>query len=56
MNDLEDFLRSPGHEAIAQDEAAMTDQAVSEWWAAIGMVLVNRISPERTTDPNASAT
>lgn len=52
INDLEDFLRSPKHKAITEDEARMTDPAVGEWWTTIGMVLVNRIAPEHATDWN----
>lgn len=50
LNDLEDFLRSPNQRAIAEDEARITDPTASEWWTTIGMVLVNRIAPERVTD------
>lgn len=53
INDLEDFLRSREHKAIAEDEARVTDSAVGEWWTTIGMVLVNRIAPERATDLGA---
>jgi hypothetical protein len=53
VDDLEDFLRSPEYKAIAEDEARRTDVAASEWWTTIGMVLVNRIAPERATDPSA---
>jgi hypothetical protein len=49
INDLEDFLRSPGHKAITEDEARMVDSAAGEWWTTIGMVLVNRITPEYAT-------
>lgn len=51
--ELEDFLRGCGHRAISEDEARMTDPTASEWWTAIGMVLVNRIAAERITDPCA---
>ena len=50
LDDLEDFLRSPGQKAIAEHEGRMTDPVAGEWWTAIGMVLVNRIAPERATD------
>ncbi|MDP9651498.1 hypothetical protein J2793_006973 [Paraburkholderia caledonica] len=53
VNDLEDFLRSPEYKAIAGDEARMTDATAGEWWTTIGMVLVNRIAPERATDLGA---
>jgi hypothetical protein len=53
INDLEDFLCSREHKAINEDEARMTDPAAGEWWTTIGMVLVNRIAPERTTDLGA---
>ncbi|GGY24724.1 EthD domain-containing protein [Paludibacterium paludis] len=52
VGDLEDFLRSSAWQAIGEDEARMTDTKASEWWTAIGMVLVNRIGPEVATDPN----
>lgn len=52
INDLEDFLCSPEHQAITEDEARMTDPAAGEWWTTIGMVLVNRIAPEHATDCN----
>ncbi|WP_175687298.1 EthD domain-containing protein [Burkholderia multivorans] len=50
LNDLEDFLLSPEQKVIAEDEGRMTESAAGEWWTTIGMVLVNRIAPERTTD------
>lgn len=53
INDLEDFLRSPEHEAIVEDEARVADSAAGEWWTTIGMVLVNRVAPERATDLGA---
>ena len=53
IDDLEDFLRSREHKAIAEDEARVTDSAAGEWWTTIGMMLVNRIAPERATDLGA---
>ena len=50
VNDLEEFLLSPAYRDIAQQEAAMTD-AASQWWTAIGMVIVNRIHPEVASRP-----
>lgn len=52
VDDLEDFLRSPGYRAIADDETRMIDTLAGEWWTSIGMVLVNRIGPERASDAN----
>lgn len=53
INDLEDFLRSREHKAIAEDEARMMDSGAGEWWTTIDIVLVNRIAPERATDLGA---
>jgi len=53
INDLEDFLRSAEYKLIAEDEARMANVVASEWWTAIGMVLVNRIASERITDVDA---
>lgn len=53
VNDLEDFLRSAEYKLIAEDEERMGNAEASEWWTAIGIVLVNRITPERITDVGA---
>ncbi|MBD1552476.1 EthD domain-containing protein [Pseudomonas typographi] len=56
LNDLEDFLRSPGQKAIARDEARMADPSAEQWWTTVGMVLVNRIAPECATARTGSGT
>lgn len=49
VGDVEDFLRSPEHKSIAEDESRMMDPTASEWWTTIDMVLINRIAPEYAT-------
>jgi hypothetical protein len=52
VNDVEDFLRSPGQQVIAGDEAGKAVSGVAEYWTAIGCVLVNRVFPELPTRLN----
>lgn len=49
LNDVEDFLRSSAHAAIADSEAEMAARDSGEYWTAVGFVLVNRVSPELQT-------
>jgi len=45
MNDIEDFLLSDDHAAIAASEAKLTGDG-SEWWSAINYSVINRLEPE----------
>ena len=49
LNDVEDYLVSNDHEAIAQSEAALTGEG-SEWWTAINYSVMNRLMPEVATE------
>jgi hypothetical protein len=49
MNDVEDFLVSEGHAAIAASEAALTGEG-SEWWTALNYSVINRLMPELATE------
>ena len=48
LNDVEDYLVSSDHAAIAQSEAALTGEG-SEWWTAINYSVMNRLMPEVAT-------
>lgn len=48
MNDVEDYLVSEGHAAIAASEQALTGPG-SEWWTALNYSVINRLMPERAT-------
>ncbi|MGI4984519.1 MAG: hypothetical protein ACRYGL_14520 [Janthinobacterium lividum] len=47
----EHLFRTPYRQP--QPEARVANVAASEWWTAIGMVLVNRVASERITDTDA---
>ncbi|WP_413439430.1 EthD domain-containing protein [Sulfuriferula sp. GW1] len=49
MNDLEDFLLTDSQRVIADSEATMTAAGSTEYWTALGFVLVNRIAPEQVS-------
>ncbi|TCG08668.1 hypothetical protein BZM27_10375 [Paraburkholderia steynii] len=49
LADLEDFLVSPMNASIVEHESLKTEQAASEYWTTIGMMIVNRIRPEVRT-------
>lgn len=49
MNDVEDFLVSEGHAAIAASEEALTGEG-SEWWTALNYSVINRLMPELATE------
>jgi hypothetical protein len=48
LNDVEDWLVSDDHEAIAASEAALLGEG-SEWWTAINYSVINRLMPEVAT-------
>jgi hypothetical protein len=48
MNDVEDYLVSPDHAAIAASEAALAGDG-SEWWTALNYSVINRLLPELAT-------
>jgi hypothetical protein len=48
MNDVEDYLVSEGHAAIAAAEDALCG-AGSEWWTALNYSVINRLMPEVAT-------
>jgi hypothetical protein len=50
VSDIEDFLVSPANNSIVKHEAEMIDQAASEYWTTINLVIVNRIFPEVSSD------
>lgn len=49
VNDVEDFLTSADHRAIAADEAAITYAPLSEFWTAVNISVINRLMPEVAT-------
>ena len=49
MNDVEDYLVSEGHAAIAASEQALSGPG-SEWWTALNYSVINRLMPELATD------
>lgn len=49
VNELEDYLRSYEYAAIAEDEVQWTNPDGAESWTSIGMVIVNRLGPEKVT-------
>lgn len=49
LNDVEDYLVSPEHEAIAESEASLCGDG-SEWWTAVNYSVINRIMPEQATE------
>jgi hypothetical protein len=49
LNDLEDFLLTDSQRVIADSEATMSAADSTEYWTALGFVLVNRIAPERVS-------
>jgi hypothetical protein len=49
MNDVEDYLVSEGHAAIAASEQALTGEG-SEWWTALNYSVINRLMPELASD------
>jgi hypothetical protein len=49
LADLEDFLVSEMNASIVEHESLKTEQAASEYWTTIGMMIVNRICPEVRT-------
>jgi len=49
MNDVEDYLVSDGHAAIAASEQTLTGEG-SEWWAALNYSVINRLMPELATE------
>lgn len=51
LNDVEDYLVSSDHAAIAQSEAGLTGEG-SEWWTAINYSVINRLMPEVATRPS----
>lgn len=49
LNDVEDYLVSPEHEAIAASEASLCGEG-SEWWTAVNYSVINRLQPELATE------
>lgn len=49
MNDVEDYLVSAGHEAMAASENALCGEG-SEWWTALNYSVINRLLPELATE------
>jgi len=49
MNDVEDYLVSPGHAAIEASETALAGEG-SEWWTALNYSVINRLLPELATE------
>jgi len=48
LNDLEDYLVSEDHQAIAASERALLGEG-SEWWTGINYSVINRLMPEVAT-------
>jgi luciferase-type oxidoreductase len=48
INDVEDYLVSADHEAIAASEALLAGEG-SEWWTAVNYSVINRLIPEIPT-------
>lgn len=48
LNDVEDYLVSPDHAAIAASEGALLGEG-SEWWTAVNYSVINRLGPEVAT-------
>lgn len=49
MNDVEDYLVSDGHAAIAASEQALTGEG-AEWWTALNYSVISRLMPELATE------
>jgi hypothetical protein len=49
LNDVEDYLVSEDHRAIAASENALQGEG-SEWWTAINYSVINRLMPELATE------
>ena len=49
LNDVEDYLVSEDHRAIAASENALSGEG-SEWWTAINYSVINRLMPELATE------
>jgi len=49
MNDVEDYLVSADHAAIAASEAALLGEG-SEWWTGLNYSVINRLGPEVATE------
>lgn len=49
LNDVEDYLVSPEHEAIAASEANLCSDG-SEWWTAVNYSVISRLMPELATE------
>lgn len=49
MNDVEDYLVSPEHDAIAVSEAALCGDGC-EWWTAVNYSVINRLRPELASE------
>jgi len=49
LNDVEDYLVSADHAAIAASEQALLGEG-SEWWTGINYSVINRLMPEVATD------
>jgi hypothetical protein len=52
LNDVEDYLVSDDHHAVAASEEALAGDG-SEWWTAIGDSVINRLAPEIATPRDA---
>lgn len=49
MNDVEDYLISPEHDAVAASEASLCGEG-SEWWTAVNYSVINRLRPELASE------
>ena len=54
LNDVEDYLVSPDHEAIEASEAKLAGEG-SEFWTAVNYSVINRLMPELATDRPSQA-
>lgn len=49
LNDVEDYLVSDDHQAIAASEGALAGEG-SEWWTAVNYAVIDRLAGEVATD------